>query len=225
MSQVIKKGWLYVLTCEHYKRDDLYKIGFTEKPGELEDDVKKQLLQRYGTYLINSEIIMLVPVSYPKDAESEVFKRLKDYRHQKEIFKADFNSIIRPQIIWAQTEYNITEPYEIREEILTKILHQFSKKGNKIINDIDIYTRLKEWLYINLGKINVQNQNIIRQYLMNNFGNFTMVGVTNWKKLPQNIATHNMRKSQFNQVCDVRSGYDRKDKKLHAFLKDMIQVV
>ena len=54
-----KIGWIYVISCEMYKKENIVKIGYTEKPDLIEEEVKISLLQRYGTTLIDPYIISL----------------------------------------------------------------------------------------------------------------------------------------------------------------------
>ena len=65
-----------------YKFDDTYKLGYTAINLPLED-VKKKLLQRYETYFVNAECIMIFLVKQPINAEKRLFELLKDYNIQK----------------------------------------------------------------------------------------------------------------------------------------------
>ena len=55
-----KMGWIYVITCDMYDKDNLKKIGFTEKIGLLEEEVRTSLIQRYGTTLMSPKILYLI---------------------------------------------------------------------------------------------------------------------------------------------------------------------
>ena len=41
-----KIGWIYVISCDMYKKENIVKIGYTEKPDLIEEEVKISLLQR-----------------------------------------------------------------------------------------------------------------------------------------------------------------------------------
>ena len=104
-----KIGWIYVISCEMYKKENIVKIGYTEKPDLIEEEVKISLLQRYGTTLIDPYIISLTKVSNPKQAEKYVFTKLIDIKIKKEIFKAEYdniNNVINitnhPSITWEE---------------------------------------------------------------------------------------------------------------------------
>ena len=88
-----KIGWIYIITCEMYEKDGIVKIGYTEKPDLIEEEVKISLIQRYGTTLLNPQVYSLTKVSNPKQAEKHVFTELIDLKIKKEMFKSDFTRI------------------------------------------------------------------------------------------------------------------------------------
>ena len=99
-------GYIYCITNSQYKFDDTYKLGYTAINLPLED-AKKKLLQRYETYFVNAECMMLFLVRQPIKAETRLFDLLRDYNTQKEIFKADYYTIIKPALEQIKNEFNI----------------------------------------------------------------------------------------------------------------------
>ena len=86
-------GWIYVITCDMYDNENIKKIGYTDKIGILEEDVRTSLLQRYATTLICPRILQLIKVSNPRKAEKKTFEILKKFRFDKEIFKVDISEV------------------------------------------------------------------------------------------------------------------------------------
>ena len=125
-------GYIYCITNSHYKFDDTYKLGYTAINLPLED-AKKKLLQRYETYFINAECLMLFLVRQPIKAESRLFELLKDYNTQKEIFKADYDTIIKPALEQIHNEFNIDIKVDNKDKYISKI--------NKIIKKINYYSK------------------------------------------------------------------------------------
>lgn len=215
-----KKGWLYAISSDTYAPSGIYKLGYTEKPGLLEDEVNRSLIQRYGTTLVNPVVISLIPVAHPKQAETAVFLRLKDYRIQKELFQADFETIIKPVLVWAQNEFNINEPYEIREEILSKLVTRLRKKEKKYVNDYQLSTETGFWLQSKYGNLSSYNQNIV-QMLIQLPHPCRMHSNIEWFKMPENQQILGRRQGDFRFVCNERN-WDRKDPNLHGFLKELL---
>ena len=79
-------GYIYCITNSHYKFDDTYKLGYTAINLPLED-AQKKLLQRYETYFVNAECMMLFLVRQPIKAERRLFGLLREFNTQKEIYK------------------------------------------------------------------------------------------------------------------------------------------
>lgn len=76
-----------------YDSSNFKKIGFTEKVGLLEEEVRTSLLQRYATTLMCPRILQLVKVSNPRRAEKRTFQILEKFRIDKEIFKVDMTEV------------------------------------------------------------------------------------------------------------------------------------
>lgn len=221
-KNIIKKGWLYVVTSDTYVADNIYKIGFTEKPGLLESEVRTSLIHQYGTALINPSVIMLIQVAHPKQAESEVFTRLKDYKLQKELYRADFETVIKPQMLWAEHEFKVDDVYEIREEVLQKLLNRLSKKERKIVFDISFASELSFWITSKWNDLSQNNRCHLQQLAQMMPQPSITRSDMQWEKIPQNMNVVSMRKSTFNFVCTAFNNWDRKDPNLHAFLKELI---
>jgi hypothetical protein len=220
MANIIKKGWLYAVSSDNYAHDGFVKLGFCEKPGMTAEEVKLSLCQRYGTSLVNPRVIWLAPVSHPKQAEKEVFALLKDYRVAKEIFKADFEQFIKPTLIWAEKEFQINEPYEIRENVLHKLLSRLSKKERKIVYDINFMNDFRYWLTNNSNNLHPNNRNKVYA-IAQMCGPCIVNSSMDWHKSLENNHVVNVRKSEYRLFCNERN-WDRKDPLLHLFLKGML---
>ena len=93
------------------------------------EDAKKKLLQRYETYFINAECLMLFLVRQPIKAESRLFELLKDYNTQKEIFKADYDTIIKPALEQIHNEFNIDIKVDNKDKYISKINRNSANKN------------------------------------------------------------------------------------------------
>ena len=125
-------GYIYCITNSQYKFDDTYKLGYTAINLPLED-AKKKLLQRYETYFVNAECMMLFLVRQPIKAETRLFDLLRDYNTQKEIFKADYDTIIKPALEQIKNEFNIDIKIDNKDKYTGKI--------NKVIKKINYYSK------------------------------------------------------------------------------------
>jgi hypothetical protein len=214
-----KIGWIYVITCEMYKKDGIVKIGYTEKPDLIEEEVKTALIQRYGTTLLNPVVHSLTKVSNPKQAEKHVFTELIDLKIQKEIFKSDFTRI-DSVICSLKKIFNPDIPYKIPEELLEKLLARLRKKASKIARDINYQQCFFNWVENNKSTLSFQNQNNLN-YLLNNFPNPCTIGSHfDWTKKAENQPALNMRTLIVHQTF-LSNNWDRFDKELNKFLKNL----
>jgi hypothetical protein len=90
-------GYIYCITNPTFKADHTYKLGYTGSEAPI-DRVRKKLLQRYGTYFGTPECVGLLKVLTPALAERRLFQLLTEFNTQKEFFKADFETVIRPAL-------------------------------------------------------------------------------------------------------------------------------
>ena len=161
-------GYIYCITNSQYKFDDTYKLGYTAINLPLED-VKKKLLQRYETYFVNAECIMLFLVKQPINAEKRLFELLKDYNIQKEMFKADYETIIKPALEKIKTEFNIDIKVDNKNKYIGKI-NKITKKiayYSRHIGNFIIFLNEQQNLYDigdKLSTINIQSIQMIRSY-------------------------------------------------------------
>uniref|UniRef100_A0A6C0AYC9 Bacteriophage T5 Orf172 DNA-binding domain-containing protein n=1 Tax=viral metagenome TaxID=1070528 RepID=A0A6C0AYC9_9ZZZZ len=218
-----KLGWIYVITCDMYAKDGIVKIGYTEKPDLIEEEVRNALVQRYGTTLINPIIHSLTKVSNPKQAEKYVFTELIDLKIKKEIFKSDYGRIDNV-ISSLKKDFNPDIPYKIPEELLEKLLCRLRKKSQKIAKDISYQQTFFAWIQNN--KHNLSMQNICNfQYLLNNYPNPCSIGSHfDWTKKSENQSILKMRILTAEQTF-LPNNWDRCDKQLHAFLKNLLNNV
>ena len=136
-------GYIYCITNSQYKFDDTYKLGYTAINLPLED-VKKKLLQRYETYFVNAECMMLFLVRQPIKAETRLFDLLRDYNTQKEIFKADYDTIIKPALEQIKNEFNIDIKVDNKGRYIGKI--------DKVVKKITSYSKNINTLTIFISK-------------------------------------------------------------------------
>lgn len=150
-------GWIYCITNSLYKMDDMYKLGYTanKKTPEL---VKQHLIQRYGTYFPDVECIDLFEVKQPIQAEKKLFELLKDYKHNNEIYKADYEITIKPQLEFIKNQYCCNN-----ERIITE--QEKQKYKTKIVKKINNFTKhlfqIQNYISSNLHKFNTQNSQIL----------------------------------------------------------------
>lgn len=218
-----KIGWIYVISCEMYKKENIVKIGYTEKPDLIEEEVKISLLQRYGTTLIDPYIVSLTKVSNPKQAEKYVFTKLIDIKIKKEIFKADYDNI-NNVISGLKSIFNPDVPYKITEDILEKLLCRLRKKSNKIARDLNYQQSFFSYIQNHKNVLSCGNQSILT-YMLNNMPNPCSIGSHfDWTKKVENQSILKMRINCIEHTF-IHNNWDRFDKELHAFLKKVLSSV
>lgn len=150
-------GWIYCITNSLYKMDDMYKLGYTanKKTPEL---VKQHLIQRYGTYFPDVECIDLFEVKQPIQAEKQLFELLKDYKHNNEFYKADYEITIKPQLEFIKNQYCCNNERMITEQEKQKYKTKFVKKINNFTKHL---FQIQNYISSNLHKFNTQNSQII----------------------------------------------------------------
>ena len=218
-----KIGWLYAITCDMYEKEGIIKLGYTEKPHLIEEEVKSSLVQRYGTSLIEPRVKALLKVSNPRSAEKALFAKLIQFKQSNEIFKVDFNLVINA-LDEIKKQYNPDIPYTIDEVVLEKLLSRLRKKAKKISRDISYQQSMFDWMYTHtnvLGNINKQHLS----YFVNNMPRPQVIGSHfDWTKRQENIPALRMREQSVIDVFTINN-WDRNDKELHGFLKRLIDVV
>ena len=205
-----------------YDKENIKKIGFTDKAGFLEEEVRNSLLQRYATTLISPVILQLVKVSNPRRAEKRIFALLENFRVDKEIFKVgtvEVNSAI--QIL--RQEFPPGQE-GIAKEDLEKLLCKIRKKEKKLARDLPYQQSFSNWIRENKGTCSVQNQQNL-SYFVNNMVNPCTTGTHfDWTKKPENQNALNMR------MAHVRSSFepynwDCSDSNLQSFFKRLLASV
>ena len=150
-------GWIYCITNSLYKMDDMYKLGYTanKKTPEL---VKQHLIQRYGTYFPDVECIDLFEVNQPAQAEKQLFELLKDYKHNNEIYKADYEITIKPQLNTIKTLYCCNNERIITQQEKEKYKIKLLKKIN---NFVKYLFQIQNYIISNNYKFNKHNLQLI----------------------------------------------------------------
>ena len=210
-------GWIYVITCDLYDKENLKKIGFTDKAGCLEEEVRSSLLQRYATTLISPVILHLVKVSNPRRAEKRIFELLENFRVDKEIFKVtEVTSAL--QVI----RQEFPPGHEgITKDVLEKLLCKIRKREKKLARDLPYQQSFSNWIRENKGPCNAQNQQNLN-YFLNNMVNPCTVGTHfDWTKKPENQNALNMRMAHVRSSFEPNN-WDCSDPNLQSFLKRLL---
>ena len=97
-------GWLY---CIKTNEPNIYKCGYTNKHCT-KQQCESKLRSRYGIVISNPEIIHLVEIFEPKEAEKDLFNKLKNIKHIREMYKTEDVNII----INAMNEISNYEKYK-----------------------------------------------------------------------------------------------------------------
>jgi len=135
----------------------MYKLGYTANK-QTPELVKQHLIQRYGTYFPDVECIDLFEVKQPVQAEKHLFELLKDYKHSNEIYKADYEITIKPQLDAIKKQYCC-----INERIITEQEKQTykTKISKKIIIFVKHVFQIQHYITINLNTFNKHNSQLI----------------------------------------------------------------
>lgn len=150
-------GWIYCITNSLYKMDDMYKLGYTANK-QTPELVKQHLIQRYGTYFPDVECIDLFEVNQPIQAEKQLFEWLKDYKHNNEIYKADYEITIKPQLEAIKQQYCCNNERIISEQEKQKYKTKISKKINNFVKHV---FQIQNYILTNLYKFNTHNDLLI----------------------------------------------------------------
>jgi hypothetical protein len=150
-------GWIYCITNSLYKMDDMYKLGYTANK-QTPELVKQHLIQRYGTYFPDVECIDLFEVKQPVQAEKQLFELLKDYKHNNEIYKADYEMTIKPQLEIIKTQYLCNNERIITEQEKQKYKSKITKKINNFIKHL---FQIQNYIFSNIDKFNKHNSQLI----------------------------------------------------------------
>jgi hypothetical protein len=137
--------------------DDMYKLGYTANK-QTPELVKQHLIQRYGTYFPDVECIDLFEVKQPVQAEKQLFELLKDYKHNNEIYKADYEIIIKPQLNAIKLQYFYNDERTITEQEKQKYKTKLSKKIN---NFVKYLFQIQNYIMSNHYKFNKHNSQLI----------------------------------------------------------------
>ena len=219
-----KLGWIYAVSCDMYDKEGLIKLGYTEKPHLIEEEVRISLLSRYSTTLVKPYIKALIKVSNPRGAEKDLFKNLINYKHSNEIFKADFNTIILVELNKLKIKFSPDVSYKIDEVVLEKLLCRLRKKSKKIAKDIEYQNIMFYWMENN-NKILSDNNRQQLCYFRNNMPGPCIIGSHfDWTKRTENLPILRMREQNVNNVFMIHN-WDRNDKELHVYLKRLLDAV
>ena len=216
-------GWIYVITCDMYDKDNLKKIGFTEKVGLLEEEVQTSLLQRYATTLLCPKIVQLIKVSNPRKAEKRTFELLEKFRIDKEIFKVDIADV-QSALQVVQKEFPPGQ-IGITKDDLEKLLCKIRKKEKKLARDLPYQHDFSQWINENKRPLLSQNQQNLT-YFINNMVNPCVTGSHfDWTKRPENQNSLNSRVAHVRNSFQANIGWDCSDPNLQGFLKKLLTSV
>ena len=138
-------GYIYCITNSKYKIDDIYKLGYTAAKMTI-DEIRAKLLQRYETYFIDAECVHLFQVFNPVKAEKKLFSLLDDYRYQKELFKADYDTIIKPALLQTETEFSKYEEKDNKLILRPKIV-RLSKKMKTLGKNTPYSSNVQNYIF------------------------------------------------------------------------------
>ena len=150
-------GWIYCITNSLYKMDDMYKLGYTANK-QTPELVKQHLIQRYGTYFPDVECIDLFEVKQPVQAEKQLFELLKDYKHNNEIYKADYEITIKPQLEFIKKQYCCNNERIITEQEKQKYRTKLAKKINNFTKHL---VQIQQYILTHLHKFNTHNSQLL----------------------------------------------------------------
>lgn len=215
-------GWIYVITCDMYDSSNFKKIGFTEKVGLLEEEVRTSLLQRYATTLMCPRILQLVKVSNPRRAEKRTFQILEKFRIDKEIFKVDMTEV-QSALQVVQKEFP-PDQTGITKDDLEKLLCRIRKKENKLARNLPYQQMFSNWVRENKGMCNYQNQQNLN-YFVNNMVNPCVTGSHfDWTKRSENQNALNSRMAHVRDSFQPNN-WDCSDPSIQGFLKKLLTSV
>jgi hypothetical protein len=139
--------------------DDVYKLGYTANK-QTPELVKQHLINRYGTYFPDVECVELFEVVQPVQAEKHLFDLLTDYKYKNEMYKADYELTIKPQLETIKALY-CRENGGVRvlsEKEKKKIEGRFVKKIKQFVNHL---WRIQSYIYSNMSKFNQHNSRVL----------------------------------------------------------------
>ncbi len=210
-------GWIYCITNSLYKMDDMYKLGYTSNK-KTEELVKKHLIQRYGTYFPNVECIDLFEVKQPIQAEKQLFELLKDYKCNNEIFKGDYEIIIKPQIEVIKNIYSCNNNNRIiTEEEKNKYRLKLLKKVNYFILHL---SKIQYYITSQLHKFNKHNSQLLSNvYNCLSYYNNQLFPVQNKKILTA------CKKDTINQLSSYIQQFDYSDLEMLSLVNNIINLL
>ncbi len=214
-------GYIYCITNSQYKFDDTYKLGYTAINLPIED-AQKKLLQRYETYFVNADCMMLFLVRQPIKAERRLFELLREYNTQKEMFKADYDTIIKPALEQIRNEFNIDIKVDNKDRYIGKI--------NKVVKKITYYSKNIRALTIFISnhftlmpneKLNGKNciniQNISSKF--QNYDSMTIQYRIAKQKVDKGLLDNLMR-----EIEVILNNMDYDDVNLNTFLDNILKL-
>lgn len=217
-------GYIYCITNPQYKIDDIYKLGYTAINLPFED-VKKKLLQRYETYFINPECVELFLVNLPAKAEKKLFDLLNEYNIQKELFKCDFQTIIKPAIEKIKVEFSSNIVEDKKDKYIAKIrriikkIPAFSKKTrdfsifiNRDCNDL--FEKLNSKNRVSINNFLMQFSNYESQLIM-----WSRNGSTKEKQYKKKQLIDDLTMN----ISYVVNNFDWNDDNLNSFITRILQ--
>lgn len=150
-------GWIYCITNPLYKIDDVYKLGYTANK-QTPELIRQHLLQRYGTYFPDVECVDLFEVKQPVQAETHLFELLKDYKYRNEMYKADYEMTIKPQLEIIRQLYCTDVVRVVSEQEKKKLKTRLTKKIKHFVNHL---YKIQTHIVSNLSNFNQRNSQII----------------------------------------------------------------
>ena len=226
------KGWIYCITSQQNKKDNVFKVGMTTRV-DLEEDVRTHLLSRYGTAYAEPELLYLSKVSFPKKVEKLILDELIDYKKARELIQADYETIIYPCIIKHVQKHPYDNPEYIDDEVYRKYIMKLEKNMTKLIKNVlrDGYSNtcrhLSDYfdLYFNKGILNEYNNSTLCS-LYNNIRalHAPILSTNNQYTNEQKQIRKNWENCTLHRLKSDVSYWDKRDPNIHKFLKGFAKI-
>ena len=232
MSQTVSdKGWIYCITSEENKANNVYKIGMTTKI-DLEEEIRKHLLHRYGTSYPNPEIVFLNRVSFPRKVEKLILEALVDHKEKREIVKADYISVIQPILQNITQQYPHNNPVYIDEEVYRKYVLKLEKNMVKLVKEAlkggaTLQRHMSDYLYPYFHNRILTSSNsstLCNLYNEINGTNAPIISTHDTYTEQQKIIRKNWENDKLSNLRYSVAHWDKTDPNIHKFLKDFSKI-
>jgi hypothetical protein len=225
------RGWIYCITSQENKQNNIYKIGMSSKI-DLEEDIRTHLMHRYGTTYPEPDLCFLSKVSFPKKVEKLILDELIQYKRARELVQADYQSVVYPCIIKHVQKYPYDNAEYIDDDLYRKYVMKLEKNMTKLVKnalkgDTNMHRHLRDYfdLYFNKGILNQYNNSILCN-LYNNVGGLyaPILSSHDTYTNEQKIIRKNWENCALHSLKSDVSYWDKTDPNIHKFLKGFSKI-